>query len=107
MVDPQERVSVLETADSFVSLARNPAFKAIMEYLASQVEVSKAIAINAPADMPTENVRRCIIAWQEREKVVIGIESVIEEQLDIKTSIEQEMENERAVERDRASRKQG
>lgn len=94
----------LSLAQTFEDLKGNPAFRAILAYLHGEVERSKGIALTA---LPSENdreVRNKVIAWQEREKVVIGIESMIDEQAEIKRRIEEEIENERAIERDRSTR---
>lgn len=94
----------LTLAQQFEDLKVNPAFRAIIGYLRGEVERSKGVALTA---LPSENdreVRNKVIAWQEREKVVLGIESIIEEQAEIKRRIEEEIENERAIERDRSTR---
>lgn len=96
--------SELVTATAFVELSSNPAFRDIMAYLESEVLRAKGIAVTAESEEPTESVRRKIIAWQEREKVLLGIQHMIEEQAEVKKAIEQEIENERAVQRERSSR---
>jgi hypothetical protein len=92
-------VTEFELSDSYATLSASPAFRHLLEWLTSQVSLAEGEAL-----LEQNRRSRAITKWQERRKIVLGIEALIEEQAAIRAAQLEEMEHERAIERDRAGR---
>lgn len=92
--------NLLELAESYATLSASPAFIHLREWLHQQV-----LQAEGKATLEETNRSRAITRWQERRKIELGIESLLDEQAEIKSALLEEQAHERAIERDRADRR--
>lgn len=93
-----------EQAEAFEALAANPAWLEIRTWLEGEVLRSEGEAALAAPSVETREIRNRFIAWQERRKVQLGIESLFDEWKREKIRMDEEIANERAIEHERSTR---
>lgn len=91
-------------AESFAALEGSPAWQEVMGWLRAEVLRSEGEAALAAPSIETRELRNRFIAWQERRKVQLGIESLLDEWKAQKARMDEELKNERAIESERSAR---
>jgi hypothetical protein len=97
-------VDALAKAEAWLALRANAEFCELYAFLEKEVSRTEGEAILADASVPTAEVRRKIIAWQERRKILLAIESIFDDQRNLKAQIEEDIKNERRIAAERANR---
>lgn len=100
MIDPEEQA----LAQAYVTMAQNPAFLNMLEWIQEEVDAAEKVAIAAPATMKTSDLRNLMVAWQQRKLVLNQIKTKILDASEYLKELSQEIEDGRAIEHDRSTR---
>lgn len=98
MIDPEH----LTLAQSYANMAATPAFKDLLSFLRLECEKAELQAAAAPPNDPQS--RFLFVAWQQRRMFLNSVIREVESSAETLKVMQEEMENERSIERERASR---
>lgn len=90
-------------AGQYASLERHAGFINLLEWLKEEVVKRESAAAKPPEGLSYDQKWARLISWQESKQVLMLIENKID---DAKRYVDEETQNARAIDTDRASRKQ-
>lgn len=101
MIDDQEQIAL---AQSYRELANSAAWRNLQEKMRSCVDLAEIQAVSVSADAPFRTRDALMREWQIRRKVELEIVEEFRKAQQFLIQIQEESENERASDRERAGR---
>lgn len=95
---------IFALAQSLVQASQSPGFIDMYESVKEDCAKAEHEASNAPATLDDRSARNLLTMWQAYRKVIAAIDEQIENAVSVIKQVNEEAENDRAVERSRNSR---